>query len=43
MHLKNVLHNDLKSNSVLLKLRHNVWIPELTDMEKFTLKSNPET
>ena len=43
MHLKNVLHNDLKSNNVLLKLRNNVWIPELADVEKFTLKSNPET
>ena len=43
MHLKNLLHNDIKSNNVLLKLRNNVWIPELADMEKFTLKSNPET
>ena len=42
MHLKNLLHNDLKSNNVLLKL-WNVWIPKLADMGKFTLKSNPET
>ena len=26
MHLKNLLHNDLKSNNVLLKLRNNVSI-----------------
>ena len=40
MHFKNLLHNDLKSNNVLLKLRNNVCIPNLTD---FALKSNPET
>ena len=27
MHLKNLLHIDLKSNNFLLKLRNNVWIP----------------
>lgn len=43
MHLKNLLHNDLKSNNVLLKLRDNVWIPKLADMGKVTLKTNPET
>ena len=43
MHLKNLLHNDLKTNNVLLKLRINVWVPKLADMEKFTLKPDPET
>ena len=43
IHLKNLLHNDLKSNNVLLELRNNNWITKLTDMGKFTLKSNPET
>ena len=43
MHLKHLLHNDLKSNNILLKLRNNVWMPKLTDTGKFTLKSNPET
>ena len=43
MRLKNLLHDDLKSNNVLLKLRNNVWIPKLTDMGEVTLKSNPET
>ena len=43
MHLKNLLHNDLMSNNVLLKLRNNVWIPKLAVMGKVTLKSNPET
>ena len=43
MHLKNLLHNDLKSNNVFLKLRTNTWIAKLTDMGKSTLKSNPET
>ena len=43
MHLKNLLHNHLKSNNVLLKLRNNIWIPKLADMGKVTLKSNPET
>ena len=43
MRLKNLLHDDLKSNNVLLKLRNNVWIPKLTDMGKVTLQSNPET
>ena len=40
MHL---LHNDLKSNNILLKLRNNVWIPKFADIGKVTLKSNPET
>ena len=37
MHLEKLLHNDLKSNNVLLKLRNNVWILKLADMgnEKF--------
>lgn len=37
MHLENLLHNDLNSNNVLLKLRNNVWILKLADMgnEKF--------
>ena len=43
MHLKNLLHNDLKSNNLLLNLRNNVWIPKLADMGRVTLKSNPET
>ena len=43
MHLKKVLHNDLMSNNVLLKLRNNVWIPKLAVMGKVILKSNPET
>ena len=43
IHLKNILHNDLKSDHFLLKLRNNVWIPKLADMGKVTLKSNPET
>ena len=43
IHLKNLLHNDLMSNNVLLKLRNNVWIPKLAVMGKVTLKSNPET
>ena len=42
-HLKNLLHNDLKSNNVLLKLRNNIWIPKLSDMGKGSVKSNPET
>ena len=42
MHFKNLLHNDLKSNNVLLKLRNNTWTTKLADMGKFTLKSNPE-
>ena len=40
IHLKNLLHNDLKSN-VVLKLRNNFWIPKLADMGKVILKSNP--
>ena len=43
MHLKNLLHNDLKSNYILLKLKNNVWILKLADTGKFTSKSNPET
>ena len=43
MHLKNLLHNDLKSNNVLLKLRNNVWISKLADMGKVNSKSNPGT
>ena len=43
IHLKNLLHNDLKSNDILLKLKNNVWILKLADTGKFTLKSNPET
>ena len=43
IHLKNLLHNDLKSNNVLLKLRNNIWIPKLSDMGKGSVKSNPET
>ena len=43
MHLKNLLYNDLQTNNVLLKLRNNVCVPKLADIEKFTLKSNPET
>ena len=43
MHLKNLLHNDIMSNNVLLKLRNNVWMPKLAIMRKVTLKSNPET
>ena len=31
MHLKKLLHNGLKSNNVLLKLRSNVWTPKLAD------------
>ena len=31
IHLKNLLHNDFKSNNVLLKLRNNVWIPKLEE------------
>ena len=38
LHLKNLFHNDLKSNNVLLKLKNNVWIPKLADMRKVTLK-----
>ena len=41
MHLKNLLHNDLKSKNVLLKLKNNVWILKLADTGKFTLKSSP--
>ena len=40
MHLKDLLHNDLKSNNVLLKLRNIVWLAKLPDMGKATLKSN---
>ena len=40
MHL---LHNVLKSNNILLKLRNNVWILKFADIGKVTLKSNPET
>ena len=43
MHFKNLLHNHLKSNNVLLKLRNNVWKPKFDDMVKFSLKSNQET
>ena len=43
MHFKNLLHNDLKSNHVSLKLRSNVWIPKLANMGKISSKSNPET
>ena len=42
MHLKNLLHNDLNSNNVLLKLKNNARILKLADTGKFTLKSNPE-
>ena len=42
VHLKNLLHNDL-SNNILLKLRNNVWIPNLADMGEVILKSNLET
>ena len=42
MHLKNLLHNYLKSNDVLFKVI-NVWILKLADTGKFTLKSIPET
>ena len=41
--IKYIVHNDLKSDDFLLKLRNNVWIPKLADMGKLTLKSNPET
>ena len=41
VHLKNLFHNDLMSNNVLLKLR-NVWIPKLAVMGKAALESNPE-
>ena len=43
MHLKNLLHNHLKSNNVLLELRNNVWKPKFDDMVKVSLKSNQET
>ena len=43
MNLKNLMHNDLKSNNVLLKLRNNVWIPKLADIGKVTLKPYPKT
>ena len=33
MHIKNLLHNDLKSNNVLLKLRNNVWIPKTKTLD----------
>ena len=39
----NLMHNDLKSNNVLLKLRNNVWIPKLADIGKVTLKPYPKT
>ena len=42
MHLKNFLHNDIKANSVLLKLKEGNWIPKLTNMDSATLKSEPE-
>ena len=42
MHLKNLLHNDLKSNNVLLKLKNNARVLTLADTGKFTLKSNLE-
>ena len=32
-HLKNLLHNDLKSNNVLLKLRNNVCIPKTKTLD----------
>ena len=43
IHLKNLVHNDLKSNDVLFKLVNNVWILKLADTGKFTLKPFPET
>ena len=43
MHLENLLHNDLNSNNVLLKLRNNVWILSRYGKWKVSLKSNPET
>ena len=33
MHLKNLLHNDLKSDNVLLKLKNNVWIPKTKTLD----------
>ena len=42
MHLKNLLHDDLKSNDVLFKVT-TVWILKLADTGKFTLKSIRET
>ena len=42
MHLKNILHNDIKTNNVLLKSKEGNWIPKLMDMGKVILKSEPE-
>ena len=42
MHLKNFSHIDIKANNILLKLKEGNWIPNLTDMGKLTLKSEPE-
>ena len=41
IHVKKLLHNDLKSNNVLLKLRNTVWTPKLVDKWEVTLKSDP--
>ena len=32
----------MKLNFVATALKNNVWIPKLADIEKVTLKSNPE-
>ena len=36
------MHNDIKANNVLLKLKEGNWIPKLMDMCKVTLESEPE-
>ena len=42
MHYKRILHNDLKSNNVLLKFSNQTYYPVVVDMGKATLRSNPE-
>ena len=42
MHLKGLLHNDLKSNNVLLKKESDNITAKIIDMGKVTLKSEPE-
>ena len=42
MCLRRYLHNGIKANNALLKLKGDNWIPKLTNMDRVKLKSEPE-